>query len=336
MADASQSHSNQESSHSMAGVHPHERRQVPELSLNHYIDGTSEQRERFISDFFNGLKDYGFVVLRDHPISHALLNRAYALIESFFALPDGEKRAYALKDNGFQRGYTPFGQEHAKDAQVKDLKEFWHVGRDLAAGHRYESIYPKNVWPREIPEFQEVMSKIYQELDRVGKIMLEALTYPLKLDKNFFADRVGDGNSILRLLHYPPIPEGVDPRCVRAAAHEDINLITILVSATSSGLELKDRDGTWLAVESDPNSLVVDAGDMLARITNDVIPSTTHRVVNPAGPNTARYSMPFFLHPNPDAMLTCLPSCVQNGAKYPPITSQDFLFQRLREIGLMK
>jgi isopenicillin N synthase-like dioxygenase len=311
-------------------------RRVPELSLNSYIEGSKLDKTKFIDDFFVGLKDYGFIVLKDHPIPDALLDKAYALVEELFSLPVENKMHYALKDKGFQRGYTPFGQEHAKDSPVMDLKEFWHVGRDLAPGHRYSELYPPNVWPSEVPEFQATLSKIYRSLDETGKVMLEALTHPLELPGDFFTNMVSDGNSILRLLHYPPIPEGTDPRCIRAAPHEDINLITILVSATASGLQLKDRDGTWLPIESDPNSLIVDAGDMLARITNDLIPSTTHQVVNPEGENKARYSMPFFMHPNPDAMLTCLPSCVGSGAKYPPITSQDFLFQRLREIGLLK
>ncbi|MBL7688094.1 MAG: isopenicillin N synthase family oxygenase [Bdellovibrionaceae bacterium] len=312
-------------------------RRVPELSLNSYIEGSQNDRHRFIDNFFSGLKDYGFIVLKDHPIPDALLNNAYALLEELFALKNEQKMKYALKENGFQRGYTPFGTEHAKDSPVMDLKEFWHVGRDLPEGHRYASIYPKNVWPTEIPEFQAIMAKIFRALDDTGKIMLEALTFPLELERDYFSKMMGEGNSILRLLHYPPVPEGVDPRCVRAAAHEDINLITILVAATASGLQLKDRDGKWLPVESDPNSLIVDAGDMLARLTNDVIPSTTHRVVNPDdGTNGHRYSMPMFIHPNPDAMLTCLPSCTGAGAKYPPISSQDFLYQRLREIGLMK
>ncbi len=313
------------------------KRQVPELSLNSYIEGSATDRARFIDNFFTGLKDYGFIVLKDHPIPDSLLNKAYSLVEEFFTLPAETKMQYALKDKGFQRGYTPFGKEHAKDSPVMDLKEFWHVGRDLTPGHRYESFYPANIWPKEVPEFQETLAKIYRSLDETGKIMLEALTVPLDLPRTYFADMVSDGNSILRLLHYPPSPEGVDPRCIRAAPHEDINLITILVSATTSGLQLKDRDGTWLPIESDPNSLIVDAGDMLARITNDVIPSTTHQVVNPEGENRARYSMPFFMHPNPDAMLTCLPACRGTvGEKYPPITAQDFLYQRLREIGLLK
>lgn len=312
-------------------------RRVPELSLNSYIDGSQTDRHRFVDNFFSGLKDYGFIVLKDHPIPDALLNSAYALLEELFSLETAQKMKYALNENGFQRGYTPFGTEHAKDSPVMDLKEFWHVGRDLPEGHRYASTYPKNVWPSEIPAFQSIMAKIFRALDDTGKIMLEALTQPLELERNYFSNMMGDGNSILRLLHYPPVPEGVDPRCVRAAAHEDINLITILVAATASGLQLKDRDGKWLPVDSDPNSLIVDAGDMLARLTNDVIPSTTHRVVNPDdGSNGHRYSMPMFIHPNPDAMLTCLPSCTGSGAKYAPISSQDFLFQRLREIGLLK
>jgi len=311
-------------------------RKVPELSLNSYIQGSDTDKNRFIDQFFVGLKDYGFIVLKDHPIPDGLLNKAYSLLEELFALPTETKLKYALKDAGFQRGYTPFGQEHAKDAKVADLKEFWHVGRDLPPGHKYESFYFPNVWPKEIPEFEPTFKKIFAALDETGKVMLEALTRPLDLPKDFFSKMMGEGNSILRLLHYPPIPETADPRSIRAAPHEDINLITILVSATSSGLQLKDRDGTWLPIHSDPNSLVVDAGDMLARITNDVIPSTTHQVVNPEDARSSRYSMPYFIHPNPDALLTCLPSCKGNGEKYPPITSQDFLYQRLREIGLLK
>lgn len=309
-------------------------RKVPELSLNSYIQGSANDKQRFIDNFFVGLQDYGFIVLKDHPVPAELLNKAYALLEQLFALPVEKKQAYATVKGG-QRGYTPFGKEHAKDAKVSDLKEFWHVGRDLSEDHRYAKQYPKNIWPAEIPEFGPTFKKIYSALDHVGHLLLESLTMPLDVPKDFFAHLADSGNSILRLLHYPPIPTNADPRCVRAAAHEDINLITILVSATASGLELKDRDGTWLPIESDPNSLIVDAGDMLQRITNHVIPSTTHRVVNPEDAKSSRYSMPYFMHPNPDALLTCLPSCAGDGAKYPPITAEDFLMQRLREIGLI-
>ncbi len=307
---------------------------VPELSLKSYLEGKDSERQEFIQDFFAGLKHYGFIVLKDHPIDVELLRQAYQLSQKLFELPVEEKLKLISPAGGGQRGYTPFGKEHAKDAKVPDLKEFWHVGRDLDPSHPLKADYPENIWPAALPEFKPTFQEMYKRLDDVGRVLLEALTGPLKLEADYFETKVDYGSSVLRLLHYPPIPEGVDPRCIRAAAHEDINLITILVSASASGLELLDRDGKWLAIETSANNLIVDSGDMLARITNDVIPSTTHRVVNPAGANTSRYSMPFFMHPNPDALLTCLESCRGNGAKYPDITAGDFLKQRLKEIGL--
>lgn len=309
---------------------------VLELSLAAYTQGTAADKQKFIDDLYLGLKDLGFVNLIDHPISESLLNKAYALSEEFFSLPRATKEKYSLAENGFQRGYTPFGTEHAKDSPVGDLKEFWHVGRNLEPGNKFEAQYPKNIWPKEVAEFGDVFSQLYTALETCGDIMLEALTMPLDVDKNFFRGMTKDGNSILRLLHYPPLPPDRDPRSIRAAAHEDINLITLLVSASASGLELKDRSGNWMPVVASKNAIIVDAGDMLARITNDVIPSTTHRVVNPPDAKTSRYSMPFFMHPNPDAMLSCLPSCKGQGAKYPDIMAEAFLMQRLREIGLLK
>lgn len=311
-------------------------RKVPVLSLASYTHGDQKSKSQFIDQLFVGLKEYGFIILKDHPIAPELLHKAYKLSEQFFAMNRETKEKYALKDNGFQRGYTPFGQEHAKDSPVADLKEFWHVGRSLPDGHKYQSSYPKNVWPSEVESFDQVFSKIYSALDECGQIILEALTVPLELPKDFFVKMTDHGNSILRLLHYPPLPPERDPRSIRAAAHEDINLITLLVSATASGLELKDRDGKWLAIESEPNAIIIDSGDMLSRITNDVIPSTTHRVVNPPDAKSSRYSMPFFMHPHPEAMLECLSSCRGEGEKYPPILAQEFLMQRLREIGLAK
>jgi isopenicillin N synthase-like dioxygenase len=310
--------------------------QVPELSLSAYIEGEASDKNRFIDELYRGLTEYGFISLIDHPISEELLNKSYALSAELFNLPLDVKNQYALKDNGFQRGYTPFGTEHAKDSPVSDLKEFWHVGRTLTENHRFQQRYPQNVWPKEIPEFQKVFKQIYSSLEMCSDIVLEALTMPLELDKTFFKEMTTDGNSILRLLHYPPLPADRDPRCLRAAPHEDINLITILVSASASGLELKERNGNWLPIESSPNALIVDSGDMLARITNDVIPSTTHQVVNPPDNTSSRYSMPFFMHPHPEAVLSCLPACIGNGAKYPDILAEDFLMQRLREIGLKK
>ncbi len=311
-----------------------EQRKVPELRLAQYLEGSDSEKKEFIDQLFMGLKEYGFIVLKDHPISNELLNKAYSLSEALFSLPADTKKNYVSKNGGGQRGYTPFGVEHAKDQAVADLKEFWHVGRELPENHKYSQVYPQNLWPSELPEFKDVFTRIYSELDRCGEIILEALTHPLGVEKNYFSNMIEDGNSILRLLHYPPLPEDRDPRAIRAAAHEDINLITLLVSASASGLELKDRDGKWLSIESDPNSIIVDSGDMLSRLTNEVIPSTTHRVVNPDDSNTNRYSMPYFMHPHPEAVLSCLDSCKGEGAKYPDITAQDFLMQRLKEIGL--
>lgn len=312
-------------------------RKVPTLSLASYTQGSGTEKAKFVDNLFLGLKEYGFIILKDHNVKPDALHKAYELLQKFYSLPTDVKKSYISPNAGFQRGYTPFGQEHAKDSPVMDLKEFWHVGRVLPEGHPLKAKYPDNIWPKEIPEFQTHFVSLFSALEEAGDVMLEALTMPLEVEKDFFAKMTKDGNSILRLLHYPPIPEGVDPRCVRAAAHEDINFITILPAATASGLQLKDRDGQWLDIESEPDTLIVDVGDMLARLTNDVLPSTTHRVVNPQdGTNQSRYSMPFFMHPHPDAMLSCLPSCKGSGVKYPDITGHDFLMQRLREIGLIK
>ena len=313
---------------------PH--RQVPTLSLGAYTQGSTSDQRNFIEGLFTGIKDYGFIILKDHGVSAQTLESAYQILEKLFALPEETKRKYISKAGGGQRGYTPFGKEHAKDSPVMDLKEFWHVGRELPENHPMYSRYPQNIWPTEYPEFKSIFLSLYNGLEKAGEAMLEALTGPLDVPKNFLGDMVKDGNSILRLLHYPPIPADADPRCLRAAPHEDINFITLLPAATASGLQLKDRDGSWLDVTSDYGTIIVDAGDMLARLTNDVIPSTTHQVINtPEAKNSHRYSMPFFIHPHPDAMLSCLESCRGSGAKYPDITSEAFLMQRLREIGLI-
>lgn len=313
-------------------------RKVHTLSLSNYTKGNEAQKAEFIEKLFNGIKDYGFIILKDHDVPVELLKKAYSVLETFYALPTNKKLSYVSELGGGQRGYTAFGKEHAKDSPVMDLKEFWHVGREVEDNHPFAKYYPKNIWPDDtVPEFKPVFEELYSKLEQAGIQMMEALTYPLGLEKDFFKNMVCEGNSIHRLLHYPPIPEGVDPRCVRAAAHEDINFITILPAATQSGLQLLDRDGTWLDVESDFGALIVDAGDMLSRLTNDVIPSTTHRVINPQdGTNVSRYSMPFFMHPHPESLLSCLPSCIGTGAKYPDITAHDFLMQRLKEIGLTK
>lgn len=307
---------------------------VPELSLKAYTHGGFIRQKAFAEELFEGLKEYGFVILKDHPIPVSLLHQAYDLSEQLFKMPVAKKNNYISKAGAGQRGYTPFGKEHAKDSKFYDLKEFWHVGRDLPDGHKLKNFFPENLWPSEVAGFESAFKTLFKALDDTGRVMLQALTLPLQVEKDYFSRMTDYGSSILRLLHYPPVPEGTPPGHVRAAAHEDINLITLLVSASASGLELLTRDGKWLPVEASPDTIIVDSGDMLARITNDIIPATTHRVVNPQGPNVSRYSMPFFMHPNPDALLTCIPSCRSTGAKYPDILADHFLMQRLKEIGL--
>jgi isopenicillin N synthase-like dioxygenase len=276
-----------------------------------------------------GLQRYGFTILTDHNVPTELLGRAYDLAEAVFALPEAQKRRYAAG----LRGYTPFGTEHAKDSRLPDLKEFWQIGRDPAPGLPLED-FPSNVWPQEVSGFRETFQTLFASLDETGRLLLEALAPQLSLPPDYFDDKVRDGTSILRVLHYPPVPDDAPPGAVRSAAHEDINFLTILVAAKGAGLQLLDRDGSWLPVETEPRNLIVDSGDMLQRLTNGVVPSTTHRVVNPEGPNVSRYSMPFFMHPNSATSLACLPSCQGDGAKWPPITAGEFLRERLREIGL--
>lgn len=310
-------------------------RKVPELSLLSYVNGTSADKIKFVDDIFLGLKDYGFIILKDHTIEQKKIDRAYELVKTFFSLPLETKLKYKL-NNGGQRGYTPFKTEHAKDNKNPDLKEFWHVGRELLATSQYKGIYPENAWPTEIAEFQSIFMELYEAMDMTSQILLEAIGKGLDLPETYFRDMITDGNSIIRTIHYPPTKGEDTKNSIRAAAHEDINLITMLVGATDSGLQLLERDGTWLDVNSRPGEIVVDTGDMISRITNNVLPSTTHRVINPSTDSSARYSMPFFVHPHSEAMLKCIPSCVGTGAKFPDITAGDFLTQRLKEIGLYK
>ncbi len=311
-------------------------RKVPELSLMSFVNGTNNDKARFVDDLFRGLKDYGFIVLEDHPVDDKLTAKAYDLIHEFFQLPEETKRQYVCKEGGGQRGYTAFGVEHAKNSKYPDLKEFWHVGREsLVNPAKFQKYFPENIWPTEIPEFKETFLNLYTGLDVTATLMLDALGMALDVPQSYFRSMLEDGNSILRPIHYPPLGPNAPKNAVRAAAHEDINLITVMVGATTSGLELLDRDGKWLPVQMTDKQLVVDSGDMLSRITNDIIPATTHRVVNPDIDDT-RYSMPFFVHPNPDTVLKCIPSCIGEGEKYPAINSHEWLMIRLKEIGLIK
>lgn len=312
-------------------------RKVPELSLMSFVNGTNNDKVKFTNELFRGLKDYGFIVLVDHPVEYSLTSKAYDLVHEFFHLSDEVKKQYICKEGGGQRGYTAFGVEHAKNSQYPDLKEFWHVGREsLVNEARFKKYFPDNLWPKEVPEFKDVMIKFFNGMDTTSTLILDSLGLALDVPQSYFRDMLQDGNSIVRAIHYPPLGEAAPKNAVRAAAHEDINLITCMVGATSAGLELLDRDGKWLPVSCNDRQLVIDSGDMLSRITNDVIPATTHRVVNPDDASSNRYSMPFFTHPNPDTILSCIPSCRGTGEKYEPINSNDWLMQRIADIGLMK
>lgn len=280
---------------------------------------------------------YGFAVLSDYDLDQNRIDAAISDTKAFFALPVEVKKQYAGIKGG-ARGYIPFGVETAKGATHHDLKEFWHMGRDLPPGHRFRATMADNVWPAEIPAFKHDVSWLYNALDGMGGKVLEAVATYLKLDRDFFKPTVENGNSVLRLLHYPPI--AADATGVRAGAHGDINTITLLLGAEEGGLEVLDRDGQWLAINPPPGCLVINIGDMLERLTNHVLPSTVHRVVNPPPERrgVARYSTPFFLHFASDYEIKTLPGCITpaNPDRYPDsITADEFLQQRLREIKLV-
>ena len=275
----------------------------------------------------------GFAVVADHGLDQHGIDAALADAKTFFALPDDIKHHY-VSGVGGQRGYVPFGRETAKGAMLHDLKEFWHVGRELPPDHPFAAAMPPNVWPCEVPDFQVHQTWLFDALDRLGANILEAIAHYLGLPRHQFSEAVKDGNSILRLLHYPPV--AADSPHVRAGAHEDINTITLLLGAQEAGLEIKDRDGSWLAIDAPPGAVVCNIGDMLARAACGRLPSTTHRVVNPVPERrgVARYSMPFFLHFAPDYVIAPMPGSDPSKAQ-PPITADEFLKQRLREIKLL-
>ena len=282
--------------------------------------------------------EYGFAIVRDHGIPADLIARAEDKSRAFFALPEEVKLKYHLKGQGGARGYTPFGIERAKDAQVHDLKEFWHVGRTLPPGHPLEQYMQPNVWPEEVESFRDTFETLFGEFEKCGLRILSAIALHLGLEEHFFDPTVKDGNSVMRLLHYPPVPVEAEGR-IRAAAHEDINTITLLLGAEEAGLELLAKDGRWLPVSPPEGALAVNIGDMLQRLTNGRLRSTTHRVVNPVGERARfpRYSMPFFLHFRPDFLIEALESCVEarRSKVESPITAHDYLMQRLREINLV-
>jgi isopenicillin N synthase-like dioxygenase len=312
---------------------------IPTIDLEQFRSGDAAGRDAMIRTLGEGLQEFGFLNVESHGVDGDLVRRVYDHWRRFFELSEETKEKYAGVEGG-ARGFTPFGVEHAKGKAQADLKEFWHVGQELPAGHPLASHYPGNLWPDEVPGIREATLDLYRSLERTAREILHALAFYFDLPEATFSRMMEDGNSILRVIHYPEVPADAEAGAVRAAEHEDINLITLLPEATDSGLEILTRDGEWMAVETGPGQIVVDAGDMLSRATNEVVPATTHRVVNPEGEaaKRERYSMPFFVHPFPACDLTVMDRFVSEDRppKYEPITAGEFLDQRLREIGLKK
>lgn len=316
--------------------------EVPSLDLADFTSGDAERRARFVNQLSDAYQNIGFIALRNHGLSNDLTQRLYAATKAFFALPDEVKQRYEVPELAGQRGYVGKGKEHAKGRNTGDLKEFYHVGQEVTDNDPIKEEYPDNIFPEEIADFREVTLEAYQKLEAAGKQVLKAIAINLGLNENYFDEKVHNGNSILRPIHYFPIedPDSVPADAVRAAEHGDINLITLLMGASADGLQVLRRDGKWIPITALPEQVVVNVGDMLARLTNNKLKSTIHRVVNPPRElmNTSRYSIPFFMHPRSEMDLTCLESCIdaQNPKAYPDATAGEYLNERLIELGLKK
>ncbi|TZF83049.1 isopenicillin N synthase family oxygenase [Pedobacter sp. BS3] len=313
---------------------------IPRLNLDDYIKGTPAQKKQFSDDIGKAFTEIGFVTIANHGLPQQLLDDLYDQVKKFFALPDEVKRSYEKPELAGQRGYTSKGREKAKDAKIPDLKEFWQRGQTVKDNDPVKDEYPDNILVAELPRFNEVTQEVYERLEYAGIHLLRAIAVYLGLDEHYFDDKVHNGNSILRGIHYFPIedPDALPPDAVRAGAHEDINLITLLIGASADGLEVLTVDGQWYPVKAKVEDIVVNVGDMLQRLTNNKLKSTTHRVVNPPRDlmKTSRYSVPFFLHPKAKMELTSLSSCIdeQHPKLYTDMTAGEYLDERLREIGL--
>ncbi|UCS94274.1 isopenicillin N synthase family oxygenase [Echinicola marina] len=319
--------------------------EIPSLDLADFTNGNAHRKAEFVKKLGDAYQNIGFVAIKNHGLTDELQDKLYKSIKDFFALDDSTKSQYERPEIGYQRGYTGKGKEHAKGRNTGDLKEFYHVGQDLSHipdNDPLKKDYPPNVWPTEIPAFQEVALQVFATIENAGKAMLRAIALHLELPEDYFEDKVLHGNSILRPIHYFPIqnPEEVPSDAVRAAEHGDINLITLLMGASADGLQVLRKDGHWIPITALPEQLVVNVGDMLERLTNKKLKSTIHRVVNPPKEkmNSSRYSIPFFMHPRSDMDLTCLASCVdaENPKAFADATAGEFLEERLRELGLRK
>lgn len=315
---------------------------IPRLDLNNYVNGNAEDKKRFSEEIGKAFNETGFVTITNHGLSKELINKLYAQVTALFKLPEETKLKYEKAELAGQRGYTSKGRETAKGFKVPDLKEFWQIGQTVTDSDPVKSEYQENLVVEELPEFNITTREIYQKLEDAGKHLLRAIAVYLYLPENYFDDKVHNGNSILRTLHYFPIedPDALPSDAVRAGAHEDINLITLLIGASADGLEVLTRENEWFPVKAHGEDVVVNVGDMLQRLTNNKLKSTTHRVVNPPREQmkNSRYSVPFFLHPKSQMDLTCLDSCIdeQHPKVYSDMTAGEYLDERLREIGLKK
>lgn len=316
--------------------------EIPSLDLHDFQSNNKEKRRKFVQRLGEAYHTIGFVAVKNHGLSDELTKKLYDVFQQFFALPEEIKQGYDVPGLFGQRGYTGKGKEHAKGRNTGDLKEFYHVGQFVEDDDPIKETYPDNIWPKEIPEMEVIAKEAYQTLESTGKQMLRAIALYLALEEDYFEAKVHHGNSILRAIHYYPIenPDAIPKDAVRAAEHGDINLITLLMGASAEGLQVLRRDGKWIPITALPDQIVVNVGDMLARLTNDQLKSTIHRVVNPPKEKmgTSRYSIPFFMHPRAEMDLTCLDSCVdeENPKRYADMTAGGFLEERLAEIGLKK
>ncbi|MGB3453392.1 MAG: 2-oxoglutarate and iron-dependent oxygenase domain-containing protein [Moheibacter sp.] len=312
---------------------------IPSVDLNDFLSDDPIRKQKFVNEIGRAYEDIGFVALKGHFLSDCLVSDLYKSVKEFFSLPVETKEKYEIEGIGGQRGYTSFGKEHAKDKKEGDLKEFWHFGQYVDESEKQKYNYPENVEVSEVPEFNTAGKEAYQQLEKTGIYVLRALAIYLGLDEFYFDDKVKNGNSILRPIHYPPIKE--EPKgAVRSAEHGDINLITLLMGASAGGLQVLRKDGVWVDALPQPDELVINVGDMLSRHTNNKLKSTIHRVINPPREewDKPRYSIPFFMHPVSEMKLNVLENCVddQHPKQFEDITAGEFLTQRLREIGLIK
>ena len=312
---------------------------IPSIDLAQFVSGNAQTRSSFISQLGLAYEEVGFVSVKNHGVDQDLIDRFYAQVKTFFALPVNIKHQYEIPGLNGQRGYTSFGKEHAKHSPFGDLKEFYQFGQTVVNNDPVKGEYPANIAVGELPLFLDTAVELYRAFENCGRLMLSALALYLGLDEMYFDPHVHNGNSILRAIHYPPIT-GEPGSAMRSEQHEDINLITLLAGASADGLQVLHKQGSWIDVVTPPDHLVVNVGDMLQRLTNNKLRSTTHRVVNPpqAQWHTDRFSIPFFLHPRSSMRLDCLSSCIDEGhpVAYAPISAGEYLDERLIEIGLKK